>query len=52
MGKDLSCVSVSVTANQAKMKITALSAEQQAYMRQKVLAYDIFRGKKPWVYEI
>jgi myosin-1 len=32
----------------AKMKITALTAEQQAYMRQKVLAYDIFGGKKPW----
>mmetsp|Transcript_27233 Transcript_27233/g.38371 ORF Transcript_27233/g.38371 Transcript_27233/m.38371 type:complete len:1003 (-) Transcript_27233:51-3059(-) len=32
----------------AKMKVTALTAEQQAFMRQKILAYDIFRGKKPW----
>jgi len=28
--------------------ITALTAEQQAFMRQKVLAYTIFKGKKPW----
>jgi len=32
----------------AKMMITSLTAEQQAHMRQKVLAYDIFKGKKPW----
>ena len=30
------------------MMITSLTAEQQAFMRQKVLAYDIFKGKKPW----
>jgi len=32
----------------AKMMITALTQEEQAHMRQKVLAYDIFKGKKPW----
>jgi len=30
------------------MMITSLTAEQQAFMRQKVLAYDIFKGQKPW----
>jgi len=32
----------------AKMMITALTPAEQAHMRQKVLAYDIFKGKKPW----
>eukprot|EP01119_Soliformovum_irregulare_P003560 TRINITY_DN1423_c0_g1_i1.p1 TRINITY_DN1423_c0_g1~~TRINITY_DN1423_c0_g1_i1.p1 ORF type:complete len:1011 (-),score=356.36 TRINITY_DN1423_c0_g1_i1:277-3309(-) len=32
----------------AKMMITSLSKEEQAHMRQKVLAYDLFKGKKPW----
>jgi len=32
----------------ARMMILALTPEQQAHMRQKVLAYDIFRGNKPW----
>jgi hypothetical protein len=30
--------------------IMALTPEQQAEMRQKVAALDIFRGKKPWRY--
>jgi len=34
----------------AMKMITALTPEQQAHMRQKVLAYDIFKGKKPWAY--
>jgi len=32
----------------AKMMITALTPEAQAHMRQKVLSYDTFKGKKPW----
>jgi len=32
----------------AKMMILSLSPEDQAEMRQKVLAYSIFHGKKPW----
>jgi len=32
----------------AKMMITSLSSEQQAFMRQKVLALTIFKGNKPW----
>jgi len=28
--------------------ITALTVEQQAFMRQKVLSYDLFRLRKPW----
>lgn len=32
----------------ARKMITALTPEQQAHMRQKVLSYDIFKGKKPW----
>jgi myosin-1 len=32
----------------ARMMITALSPQEQAFMRQKVLAYNIFKGNKPW----
>lgn len=32
----------------AKMMITSLSAQEQAFMRQKVLALTIFKGNKPW----
>ncbi|PRP88238.1 myosin IE [Planoprotostelium fungivorum] len=32
----------------ARKMVLALTAEQQAEMRQKVLAYTIFSGKKPW----
>jgi len=32
----------------AKMMITSLTPEQQAFMRQKVLALTLFKGKKPW----
>jgi hypothetical protein len=32
--------------------ITALTPEQQAHMRQKVLSLDIFKGRKPWKYVI
>jgi myosin-1 len=34
----------------AKMMITSLTPQQQAHMRQKVLAYTIFKGNKPWAY--
>jgi len=34
----------------AKMMITALTPAEQAHMRQKVLAYTIFKGRKPWAY--
>ena len=30
--------------------IMALTPEQQAYMRQKVLGYEIFHGKKTWAF--
>lgn len=33
------------------MMITALSPQEQAFMRQKVLAYNIFKGNKPWAYD-
>jgi len=32
----------------ARMMVLSLTPEEQAHMRQKVLAYDIFRGNKPW----
>jgi len=30
--------------------VTSLTAQEQAHMRQKVLAYTIFKGNKPWAY--
>jgi len=40
---------VFLTWRAAKM-IRALGKEKEGEMRQKVVAYDIFKGKKPWEY--